>query len=149
MFEADFDEAAYGYRPKRSAVDAVRTVHKAIDEGHTEIVDADLSKYFDTIPHSALITCVARRISDGKMLHLIKMWLTAPVEETDARWASRRERPRKVLLALGAAGPARHRAPPRLYQLRRVRSSPASAAQPCAQWYTHLTEMGSSLRPPA
>jgi len=85
IFEADFDEAAYGYRPKRSALDAVRTVHKAIDEGHTEIVDADLSKYFDTIPHSALITCVARRISDGKMLHLIQMWLKAPVEETDER----------------------------------------------------------------
>jgi RNA-directed DNA polymerase len=85
IFEADFDEAAYGYRPKRSALDAVRTVHKAIDEGHTEIVDADLSKYFDTIPHSALITCVARRISDGQMLHLIKMWLKAPVEETDER----------------------------------------------------------------
>jgi len=85
IFEADFDEAAYGYRPKRSALDAVRTVHKAIDEGHTEIVDADLSQYFDTIPHSALITCVARRISDGKMLHLIKMWLKAPVEETDER----------------------------------------------------------------
>ena len=57
----------------------------AIDEGHTEVVDADLSKYFDTIPHSALMTCVARRISDGKMLHLIKMWLKAPVEETDER----------------------------------------------------------------
>jgi RNA-directed DNA polymerase len=85
IFEADFDEAAYGYRPKRSALDAVRTVHKAIDEGHTEIVDADLSQYFDTIPHSALITCVARRISDGKMLHLIQMWLKAPVEETDER----------------------------------------------------------------
>lgn len=85
IFEADFDDAAYGYRPKRSALDAVRTVHKAIDEGHTEIVDADLSKYFDTIPHSELITCVARRISDGRMLHLIKMWLKAPVEETDER----------------------------------------------------------------
>jgi RNA-directed DNA polymerase len=85
IFEADFDEAAYGYRPQRSALDAVRTVHKAIDEGHTEIVDADLSKYFDTIPHTELMTCVARRISDGKMLHLIRMWLKAPVEETDER----------------------------------------------------------------
>ena len=53
--------------------------------GHTEVVDADLSKYFDTIPHAALMTCVARRISDGKMLHLMKMWLKAPVEETDER----------------------------------------------------------------
>jgi RNA-directed DNA polymerase len=85
IFEADFDEAAYGYRPRRSALDAVRRVHQAIDEGHTEIVDADLSKYFDTIPHSELMTCVARRISDAKMLHLIKMWLKAPVEETDER----------------------------------------------------------------
>src|SRR2546428_626659 len=85
IFEADFDGAAYGYRPKRGALDAVRRVHLAIDEGHTEVVDADLSKYFDTIPHSALLRCVARRISDGKMLHLIKMWLKAPVEETDER----------------------------------------------------------------
>ena len=85
MFEADFDEAAYGYRPKRGALDAVRRVHRAIDEGHTEIVDADLSRYFDSIPHSALLRCVARRISDGKMLHLLKMWLKAPVEETDER----------------------------------------------------------------
>jgi RNA-directed DNA polymerase len=85
IFEADFDEAAYGYRPKRSALDAVRTVHQAIDDGHTDIVDADLSQYFDTIPHAALMTCVARRISDGKMLHLVKMWLKAPVEETDER----------------------------------------------------------------
>ncbi len=85
IFEADFDEAAFGYRPKRSALDAVRTVHQAIDAGHTDVVDADLSKYFDTIPHSALMACVARRVSDGKMLHLIKMWLKAPVEETDER----------------------------------------------------------------
>ncbi len=85
IFEADFDEAAYGYRPKRSALDAVQTVHKAIDEGHTEIVDADLSRYFDSIPHAQLMQCVARRISDGKMLHLLKMWLKTPVEETDER----------------------------------------------------------------
>ena len=60
IFEADFDEAAYGYRPKRSALEAVRQVSRAIDEGHTEVVDADLSKYFDTIPHSASrwrVTC--------------------------------------------------------------------------------------------
>ena len=85
IFEADFDEAAYGYRPKRSALDAVRKVHNAIEEGHTEIVDADLSRYFDSIPHSELMQCVTRRISDGKMLHLLKMWLKAPVAETDER----------------------------------------------------------------
>ena len=85
IFEVDFDTAAYGYRRKRSALDAVRAVHQAIDKGCTEVVDADLSKYFDTIPHSELLTSVARRVSDGKMLHLIKMWLKAPVEETDER----------------------------------------------------------------
>jgi len=85
IFEADFDEAAYGYRPKRSALDAVRKVSRAIDEGHTEVLDADLSKYFDTIPHSELMTSVARRISDGQMLRLIKLWLKAPVVETDEK----------------------------------------------------------------
>ena len=85
IFEADFDEAAHGYRPGRSAIDAVRKIHKAMDQGHYEVVDADLSKYFDTIPHSPLMKCLARRISDGKMLRLIKMWLKAPVEETDER----------------------------------------------------------------
>jgi RNA-directed DNA polymerase len=85
IFEADFDEAAYGYRPKRSALDAVRKVHHAIEEGHTEIVDADLSRYFDSIPHSELMQCITRRISDGKMLHLLKMWLKTPVAETDER----------------------------------------------------------------
>jgi RNA-directed DNA polymerase len=96
IFEADFDEAAYGYRPQRSALDAVRRVHQAIDEGHTEVVDADLSKYFDTIPHPELMQCVARRISDGKMLRLIKMWLKAPVEETDACGHRRRSGGKKA-----------------------------------------------------
>ena len=81
IFEADFDEAAYGYRPRRSAHDAIRVVHKALDDGRTEVVDADLSQYFDTIPHAALMTCLARRISDGRMLHLLKGWLKVPVTE--------------------------------------------------------------------
>jgi RNA-directed DNA polymerase len=85
IFEADFDEAAHGYRPGRSALDAVRKVHKAMDEGRTEVVDADLSKYFDTIPHAELMKCLGRRISEGKMLRLIKMWLKVPAEETDER----------------------------------------------------------------
>ena len=67
------------------ALEAVRQVSRAIDDGHTEVVDADLSKYFDTIPHSALITSVARRISDGQTLRLIKLWLKAPVIATDAQ----------------------------------------------------------------
>ena len=85
IFEADFDDAAYGYRPGRSAIQAVQSVHGALRRGHTEVVDADLSKYFDTIPHAELMKSIARRISDGKMLHLIKQWLKAPVEDKDER----------------------------------------------------------------
>src|SRR3974377_1091753 len=77
IFEADLEPNAYGYRPKRSAQDAVREVHKLICEGYTDVVDADLSKYFDNIPHSELLQSVARRIADGRVLHLLKMWLKA------------------------------------------------------------------------
>ena len=83
IFEADFDPDAYGYRPKRSAQEAIQKVHKLLCEGYTDVVDADLSKYFDTIPHSELMQCVARRIVDRDVLHLIKMWLKVPVEERD------------------------------------------------------------------
>src|ERR1043166_6900996 len=83
ILEADFDPNAYGYRPKRSAQDAVGQVVNLLKAGYTDVVDADLSKYFDTIPHSDLLRCVARRIVDRDMLHLIKMWLKVPVEERD------------------------------------------------------------------
>jgi RNA-directed DNA polymerase len=82
IFEADLEPTAYGYRPDRSAIDAVEAVHKRLLQGYTAVVDADLSKYFDTIPHAELMKSVARRISDRHVLHLIKMWLTVPVEET-------------------------------------------------------------------
>jgi len=84
IFEADFEDCAYGYRPKRSAQDAVRTVHRSVREGYTEVVDADLSKYFDTIPHHELMLCVARRVVDRHMLALVRMWLKSPVEERNA-----------------------------------------------------------------
>ena len=85
VFEADLSDSAFGYRTGRSAQDAVREVHRALCDGHTDVVDADLSKYFDTIPHDQLMKSVARRVSDGKMLKLIKAWLKTPVEETDER----------------------------------------------------------------
>jgi group II intron reverse transcriptase/maturase len=83
IFEADLQPEQYAYRRDRSALDAVKHVHKLINTGHGEIVDADLSGYFDSIPHAELLKSVARRVVDGAMLHLIKMWLEAPVEETD------------------------------------------------------------------
>jgi len=83
IFEADLEPDAYGYRPKRSAKNAVQEVHKLIKAGYSDVVDADLSKYFDTIPHEELMKSVARRIVDRNMLHLIKMWLKVPVEERD------------------------------------------------------------------
>ncbi len=83
IFEADLQPEQYAYRRDRSALDAVKHVHKLINTGHGGIVDADLSGYFDSIPHAELLQSVARRVVDGAMLHLIKMWLEAPVEETD------------------------------------------------------------------
>ena len=83
IFEADLEPNAYGYRPGRSAGDAVEAVHGLLRRGHTDVVDADLTKYFDTIPHDQLMRSVARRIVDKNILRLIKMWLKAPVEETD------------------------------------------------------------------
>jgi RNA-directed DNA polymerase len=85
IFEADLEPNAYGYRPNRSAQDAVEKVDELLHQGYTDIVDADLSKYFDTIPHSELMQCVARRIVDKHMLHLIKIWLKVPVEERDEK----------------------------------------------------------------
>ena len=83
IFEADMEPEAYGYRPKRSAHDAIKKVHKLLCEGYTDVVDADLSKYFDQIPHRELLRSIARRIVDRNLLHLMKMWLKAPVEERD------------------------------------------------------------------
>src|SRR3954465_10413396 len=81
IFEADFDDSAYGYRPGRSGTDAIKDVHRHICRGYTDVVDADLSRYFDTIPHRELMQSVARRIVDRHVLWLIMLWLKAPIEE--------------------------------------------------------------------
>ena len=83
IFEADFEDSAYGYRPRRSAVDAVKETHRLVCRGYTDVVDADLSKYFDDIPHADLIRSVSRRVVDRHVLRLIKLWLTAPAEQRD------------------------------------------------------------------
>ena len=85
IFEADLQPEQHAYRAEHSALDAVRQVHGLLNTGHTEVVDADLSGYFDSIPHAELMKSVSRRISDRHLLGLIKMWLEAPVEEIDER----------------------------------------------------------------
>ena len=90
IFEADFEDNAYGYRPARGAVDAVKEVHRHICRGCTDVVEADLSRYFDSIPHDALLKSVARRIVDRHVLRLIKLWLKAPIEERDDGDGTRR-----------------------------------------------------------
>ena len=79
ILEADFCPNSYGFRPKKSAHDAVDEIAEALHQGHTQVIDADLSKYFDSIPHAKLLAVVAERIVDGGILHLIKRWLKAPV----------------------------------------------------------------------
>ena len=90
IFEADMPQEQYAYRQNRNAQDAVREVVRLLRSGYSDIVDADLASYFDTIPHAELIKSVARRIVDRHVLHLIKMWLEAPVEEQDARGRKKR-----------------------------------------------------------
>jgi group II intron reverse transcriptase/maturase len=90
IFEADLPPEQHAYRPGKSALDAIVKVQGLLNTGYTDVVDADLSGYFDSIPHADLMKSVARRISDRHLLHLIKMWLEAPVEETDERGRTRR-----------------------------------------------------------
>jgi len=85
IFEVDLEPEQHAYRPERNGVDGVRRVERHLRTGHTEVVDADLSGYFDSIPHAELMKSVSRRISDGRMLRLFKMWLESPVEETNAK----------------------------------------------------------------
>ena len=75
IFEADFCPNSYGFRPKKSAHDAIDEITKSLNYGYTKVIDADLSKYFDSIPHAKLLAVVAERIVDGAILHLIKLWL--------------------------------------------------------------------------
>ena len=93
IFETDMPAEQHGYRPNLSAHTAVKTVGRLINGGHTRIIDADLADYFGSIPHAELLKSVARRVSDRHLLHLIKMWLEAPVQEDDGRGGKTRTTP--------------------------------------------------------
>ncbi len=90
IFEADLQPEQYAYRAQRSANDAVKRVHSLLNTGHHEVVDADLSNYFGEIPHAELMKSIARRVSNGRMLELIKSWLIMSVEEDDGKVSKRR-----------------------------------------------------------
>ena len=91
IFEADFPPRSFGFRPRRNAHQAIEEIVRALRRGRAEVLDADLSKYFDTLPQQGLLRLVARRISDGSVLRLLKRWLRAPVveEERDGRRRSK------------------------------------------------------------
>ena len=90
ILEGDLDAHQYAYRPGRSALDAVRQVHRLLNTGYTEVVDADLSDYFGSVPHAELMRCLARRIVDRHLLALLKQWLVMPVDEPDGRGGTQR-----------------------------------------------------------
>ena len=93
IFEADFSDASYGYRPGRKAADALAAIERNVQEGYTEIYDADLQAYFDTIPHDKLMKCVERRVADGMVLRLLRQWLVAPVADRDENGRPTQRRP--------------------------------------------------------
>ena len=90
IFEADLPPEIYAYRTGRNAQQAVVEVEELLFRGHPDVVDADLADYFGSLPHADLLKSVARRVVDRRVLHLIKMWLESPVEETDQRGRTRR-----------------------------------------------------------
>lgn len=83
IFEADFQDTSYGFRPKKSAHQAVDDISAQLRQGKTQVIDADISKYFDNIAHEKLLKLVSKRIVDKNILRLIKLWLKAPVVEED------------------------------------------------------------------
>jgi len=95
IFEADFLDCSYGFRPGRSAHQAIDAVREALAAGYREVYDADLKGYFDTIPHDALMKAVERRVADRSVLRLIRLWLSSPIVETDEQGRTTATRPKQ------------------------------------------------------
>jgi len=95
IFEADFLDCSYGFRPRKNAHQAIDAVREALAVGYREVYDADLKGYFDTIPHDALMKAVERRITDRSVLRLIRLWLSSPIVETDEQGRTTATRPKQ------------------------------------------------------
>lgn len=95
IVEADFLDCSYGYRPARSTDDALRVIEQNLRAGYTAVYDADMQAYFDTIPHDRLMKCVERRVADRSVLHLLRLWLNAEVEEREEGGRRKRSRPKQ------------------------------------------------------
>lgn len=93
IFEADFLDSSFGFRPGKSAHQAVDAIRRYLDAGYREVYDADLKAYFDTIPHEQLLKAVRMRVVDRHVLHLIREWLRAPIAETDEHGRTTQQRP--------------------------------------------------------
>ena len=93
IFEADFRDSSYGFRPGLSAHDALDAIRSHLQQGKREVYDADLAGYFDSIPHEKLMAALSHRISDRSVLKLLRMWLQSPIEDTDERGRQTRHRP--------------------------------------------------------
>jgi RNA-directed DNA polymerase len=105
IFEADFLDSSYGFRPGRNAHQAIDAIRQQLAAGFREVYDADLQSYFDTIPHAALLKCLERRIADRSVLTLIRMWLDCPIHETDPRGGIRATRPKQGVPQGGSLSP--------------------------------------------
>jgi RNA-directed DNA polymerase len=95
IFEADFLDCSFGFRPGRSAHQALAAIGQYLEQGFREVYDADLQGYFDSIPHDKLMACLQMRISDGQVLKLIRLWLEAPVVDQDAQGRPQARRSRQ------------------------------------------------------
>jgi RNA-directed DNA polymerase len=89
IFEADFEDCSYGFRPQRNTHQALEKIRQHLRAGKCEVYDADLEGYFDSIPHEKLMACVRMRVVDGSVLRLIRQWLKAPVQEQDEQGKKR------------------------------------------------------------